>query len=79
MSNTRMRVNDTARRRIMTELTPVIKKIKEQVSEDEWMERIQDRQNSELPVSERCRENNIAPATYYRHLRKLRETIIEKS
>ncbi len=63
----------------MTELTPVIKKIKEQVSEEEWRERILDCQNSGLPVSEWCRENNIVPTTYYRHLRKLRESILEEN
>ena len=51
----------------MTELTPVIKKIKEQVSEEEWRERILDCQNS------------IVPTTYYRHLRKLRESILEEN
>ena len=63
----------------MTELTPVIPKIKEQVSEEKWRERIVTCQNSGLPVSVWCRENHIAPVTYYRHLRKLRETILEEN
>ncbi len=63
----------------MTELTPVIQKIKEEVSEEKWRERILACQNSGLPVSLWCRENHIAPGSYYRHLRKLRENLIEEN
>ncbi len=63
----------------MTELTPVIQKIKEEVSEEKWRERILACQNSGLPVSVWCRENHIAPGSYYRHLRKCRENLIEET
>ncbi len=63
----------------MTELTPVIQKIKEEVSEEKWRERILACQSSGLPVSVWCRENHIAPGSYYRHLRKLRENLIEET
>ncbi len=62
----------------MTELTTVIPKIKEEVSEEKWRERILACQNSGLPVSVWCRENCITPGSYYRHLRKLRERLNEK-
>ena len=63
----------------MTEPTPVIPKIKEEVNEEKWRERILSCRNSGLPVSVWCRENHIAPVTYYRHLRKLRENLIEET
>ena len=41
----------------------------------EWAEKIRDCQSSGLSVTRWCAENEIAPKTYYYHLKKLREKV----
>ena len=63
----------------MNELTQAIVKIKEEVSEQEWQKRIIDCQNSRMNVRTWCSENGIKPSTYYFHLRRIRESVLEEN
>ena len=54
-------------------ISAAITEIKMDVSQQMWQQRIAACQRSGLSVREWCRENGIAPGTYYKHLRKLRE------
>ena len=61
----------------MTEITQAIKKTKQEVSEQEWQQRIIDCRNSKMSTKAWCLENGIKPSTYYCHLRKAREAVLE--
>ena len=63
----------------MTEKTKAIAKIKQEVSEQEWQQRIVDCRNSKMSIKAWCLENGIKPSTYYCHLRKAREAVLESN
>ena len=58
--------------------TTAIRAIKEEVRLQEWSAQIEAQQASGMTVRQWCAENGIKPATYYYHLRLLRELCIEK-
>jgi len=58
--------------------TTAIRAIKEEVRLQEWSAQIEAQQASGMTVRQWCAENGIKPATYYYHLRLLREQCIEK-
>jgi hypothetical protein len=62
----------------MTNLTTAITGIKTKVSLQEWQQRILDCQNSGMSVKAWCLENGISTGTYYFHLRKIRESVLEE-
>lgn len=61
--------------REMNPMTTKISLVKQRVSNEVWAERIHDCRASGLTVAEYCRQNELAPKTYYYHLRKLREQL----
>lgn len=63
----------------MNEMTAAIGKIKPEVSTEEWRQRIEMCQSSGKRVKDWCEENGITVGSYYFHLRKLRESVIEGS
>ena len=58
----------------MDEVAPV----KKEVQAEEWAAKIRACRGSGMSISAWCRENGIAPKTYYNHLRKLREMQCEQ-
>lgn len=58
--------------------TTAIRAIKQEVRLQEWSVQIKAQQTSGMTVRQWCAENGIKPATYYYHLRLLREQCIEK-
>lgn len=63
----------------MDEITTAITEIKAKVSAKEWQQRILDCQSSGMSIKEWCRQNGITPGSYYFHLRKLREALVEEN
>ena len=61
----------------MNEMTRRITEVKDRVKTDTWRQRIQECQQSEKSVQAWCKENGIAASTYYRYLRKIRETLLQ--
>lgn len=61
----------------MTNITTAITEIKSKVSLQEWQQRIMDCQSSGMSVKAWCRENRISTGSYYFHLRKIRESVLE--
>lgn len=61
----------------MTNITTAITEIKSKVSLQEWQQRILDCQSSGMSVKAWCRENGISTGSYYFHLRKIRESVLE--
>ncbi len=55
-----------------------IAEIKKQVQKEEWADRIRQRSESGLTVTEWCKQNSINPKTYYYHSRKIRKEICEQ-
>ncbi len=55
-----------------------IAEIKKQVQKEEWADRIRQRSESGLTVTEWCRQNSINPKTYYYHLCKIHKEICEQ-
>ena len=55
-----------------------IRAIKQEVRLQEWSAQIKAQQTSVMTVRQWCVEKGIKPATYYYHLRLLREQCIEK-
>ena len=51
--------------------------LKKQVRLESWAAEVESRTSSGLTVQQWCRENGMSPKTYYYHLRKVRESIIE--
>ena len=51
--------------------------VKKQVRLENWASEVESCTSSGLTVQQWCRENGISPKTYYYHLRKVRESIIE--
>lgn len=62
----------------MESKTTAIRAIKQEVRLQEWSAQIESQQASGMTVRQWCAENGIKPATYYYHLRLLREQCIEK-
>lgn len=62
----------------MTNITITITEVKTRVSLKEWQQRILDCQNSRKSVKGWCRENGINTGSYYFHLRKIRESLLEE-
>ena len=63
----------------MTNLTTAITEIKTRVSLQEWQQRILDCQNSGMSVKAWCQANGISTGSYYFHLRKIRESVLEEN
>ena len=51
--------------------------VKQQVRLENWAAEVESRTSSGLTVQQWCRENGMSPKTYYYHLRKVRESILE--
>lgn len=62
----------------MSTLTTAITEIKTKVSLQEWQQRILDCQSSGMSVKAWCRANGISTGSYYFHLRKIRESVLEE-
>ena len=62
----------------MTNITTAITEIKTKVSQQEWQQRILECQNSGMSVKAWCQENGISAGSYYFHLRKIRESVLEE-
>ena len=63
----------------MTNLTTAITEIKSKVSLQEWQQRVLDCQNSGMSVKAWCQANGISTGSYYFHLRKIRESVLEEN
>ena len=63
----------------MTNRTTAITEIKSKVSLQEWQQRVLDCQNSGMSVKAWCRANGISTGSYYFHLRKIRESVLEEN
>ena len=63
----------------MTNLTTAITEIKSKVSLQEWQQRILDCQSSGMSVKAWCQANGISTSSYYFHLRKIRESVLEEN
>ena len=63
----------------MTNRTTAITEIKSKVSLQEWQQRVLDCQNSGMSVKAWCQQNGISTGTYYFHLRKIRESVLEEN
>lgn len=63
----------------MSNITTAITEIKSKVSLQEWQQRILDCQNSGMSVKVWCQENGISTGSYYFHLRKIRESVLEEN
>ena len=63
----------------MTNLTTAITEIKTRVSLQEWQQRVLDCQNSGMSVKAWCQANGISTGSYYFHLRKIRESVLEEN
>ena len=63
----------------MTNITTAITEIKAKVSMQDWQQRILDCQSSGMNVKAWCRENGISTSSYYFHLRRIRESVLEEN
>ena len=63
----------------MTNLTTAITEIKSKVSLQEWQQRVLDCQSSGMSVKTWCQQNGISTGSYYFHLRKIRESVLEEN
>ena len=63
----------------MTNLTTAITETKSKVSLQEWRQRVLDCQNSGMSVKAWCQQNGISTGSYYFHLRKIRESVLEEN
>ena len=63
----------------MTNITTAITEIKSKVSMQEWQQRILDCQSSGMSVKAWCQQNGISTGSYYFHLRKIRESVLEEN
>ena len=63
----------------MTNLTTAITEIKSKVSLQEWQQRVLDCRNSGMSVKAWCQQNGISTGSYYFHLRKIRESVLEEN
>ena len=58
-------------------ITTAITEIKAKVTLQEWQQRIMDCQTSGMSVKAWCQANGISTGSYYFHLRKIRESVLE--
>ena len=63
----------------MSNITTAITEIKSKVSLQEWQQRVLDCQNSGMSVKAWCQTNGISTGSYYFHLRKIRESVLEEN
>ena len=63
----------------MSNITTAITEIKSKVSLQEWQQRVLDCQNSGMGVKAWCQQNGISTGSYYFHLRKIRESVLEEN
>ena len=63
----------------MSNITTAITEIKSKVSLQEWQQRVLDCQNSGMSVKTWCQQNGISTGSYYFHLRKIRESVLEEN
>ena len=63
----------------MSNITTAITEIKSKVSMQEWQQRVLDCQNSGMSVKAWCQQNGISTGSYYFHLRKIRESVLEEN
>ena len=63
----------------MSNITTAITEIKTRVSLQEWQQRVLDCQSSGMSVKAWCRVNGISTGSYYFHLRKIRESVLEEN
>ena len=63
----------------MSNITTAITEIKSKVSLQEWQQRVLDCQNSGMSVKAWCQQNGISTGSYYFHLRKIRESVLEEN
>ena len=63
----------------MSNITTAITEIKTRVSLQEWQQRVLDCQNSGMSVKAWCQANGISTGSYYFHLRKIRESVLEEN
>ena len=61
----------------MKEMTRAIAEMKDREKTGNWQQRIQECQYSGKGVQAWCKENGIAVSTYYKYLRKIRETLLQ--
>ncbi len=62
----------------MNNITTAITEIKDKVFTQEWQQRFFDCQRSGMSVKAWCKENGIRTGSYYFHLRKIRESVLEE-
>ena len=63
----------------MSNITTANTEIKSKVSLQEWQQRILDCQSSGMSVKAWCQQNGISTGSYYFHLRKIRESVLEEN
>ena len=63
----------------MESKTTTIASVKNEVQLREWQEHIKSQQSSGLTVQQWCKENGVNIKTYYYHLRKVRNQLIESA
>ena len=63
----------------MSNITTAITEIKSKVSLQEWQQRILECQSSGMSVKTWCQQNGISTGSYYFHLRKIRESVLEEN
>ena len=61
----------------MNEMTRTITEVKDRVKTDTWRQRIQECRQNGKSVHAWCEEKGISASTYYRYLRKIRETLLQ--
>ena len=61
----------------MKEMTRAIAEMKDREKTGNRQQRIQECQHSGKGVQAWCKENGIAASTYYKYLRKIRETLLQ--
>lgn len=61
----------------MSKMTEGIATVKKEVRLEEWKQQIAAYTASGLTVKQWCSQEGIAPGTYYRRLRKVRECVLE--
>lgn len=63
----------------MTDITTAIQEVKRKVSLQEWQERIVECRQSGMGVQAWCKARGISASTYYRSLRRIRESVLEEN
>ena len=63
----------------MSNITTAITEIKTRVSLQGWQQRVLDCRNSGMRVKAWCQANGISTGSYYFHLRKIRESVLEEN